>query len=459
VIVSPRERRPRLVALGSVLLVVVAVTIGARTVWWLERIDWQAKKPVMWLTYSAGTSDAAASDAALDELIRRAEQQALSDETLRGLAQRGLDLQADPDAEWSPRWGTLIGRAHDRQLLSAQQRTAFLERAVEYAMILLPPRGGYSTPGLSYAQRTAADREQEQRRLGQVAEPLRAPRYECIDVEFAVRSARPGHEVRLIVEARPLHLTIGPWTCLSLPAEGFTTVTYAYRVRRANPPRTRRVLTLPVIVEPGEHELRTKWEVRVRFEDDPPESALALQLHLTAPLIVEDPVEGAVPIVTDEESTRVLRAAFEVQAVGIRSHQFPDRTEPVSVIHLSFDTGPHQRLRPDEPLAPFNGALSITLSSGGRELSRFGPHLPSGTWMFIVPDESIASLDLLARHSQSGRSVFVGEGLGFGGTKPQPIWMGPSFEIKDIPVQWCDTVSDAPLTDEQRAIFRLPGPR
>ena len=459
VVVSPRARRPRLIALGAAIFSVVAVILGMRTARWLDRVDWQAKKPAAWLAYSAQSSDENASTAALAELIRRAEQGALDDERLRSLAQRGLAMQRDPQATWNPCWGSFVQHAARRDLLTTPERQSYLKQAVELAMCPLPPPGGYVAPGAGFDARTGAEREAEQRRLGQVAEPLRVPRHDRVDVEFIVRSQRPGDEMRLVVEARLLHAAIGSWTSLSLPAERSTTVSYSYRMRYADRPRTRRAISLPVIVEPGEHPLRTKWEIRVRFEDDPPESALSMELDFVEPLIVEEPREGSLPIVTDAESSETLRRAMRIEAIGFRTHVFRRSPDRVTVIYLRTHAGSHQRLKEEEVLAPFNGSLDYTVSTAGRELARTDTHLPGGWSFVLVEDDSIASLDVRVEASETGRSAFVGMGWNIEGTVPPPVWMGPPFTIAGIPVRWYETIDEAPLTEEERESIRFHEPR
>lgn len=459
VLVGPRVRRPRLTALGAAILGVVAIILGMRTVRWLERTDWQAKKPAAWLVYSARSSDQIASTAALAELVRRAEQGSLDESRLRSLAERGLALQTDSDAAWNPRWGTLIGHANRKGMLTAEERESYLTRAIELAMCPQPPRGGFQGSILNIDERTAAEREAEQRRLGQATDPLRVPQYECIDVEFIVRSMRPGDGMRLVVDARLLHAAIGSWTSPALPTEKAQAVPYASHARYANPPRASRMISLPVVVDPGEHELRTRWDVRIRLADDPPESALALELNLAAPLIVEEPAEGALPIITDAESSETLRRAMRIEAFGFRTHAFRRSPDRVAVIYLRTHAGSHQRLKEEDVLAPYNGTLDYTVSSAGRELARTGTHLPGGWSFVLVDDDSIASLDLRVRPSESGRSGFVGTGWNIEGTVQPPIWMGPPFTIAGIPVNWYDTIDEAPLTEEDRESIRWHEPR
>jgi len=86
-------------------------------------------------------------------------------------------------------------------------------------------------------------------------------------------------------------------------------------------------------------------------------------------------------------------------------------------------------------------------------------HVVGGRSPLEVSDDSIASLDVRVRPSEGGRSAFVGGGWNIEGAVPPPIWMGPPFTIKGIPVEWYDAIDDAPLTDDQKESIRFHEPR
>lgn len=451
VVIHSRVVRRRLLACGIVVFAGVAVVFGVRTVQWFDRVDWPALKPQAWLVYRAASSDADTATAALDELIRRAERSALDNDRLRALGERGLERQADVKIDWEPRWGIFIERAIRAELLSAAQRDSYVQRSLGYSMALQRPRT--SEMGLDPG---VAENARLQRRS--TSEPLHVKRFECFDIEFVATSLRAGKTSRIAIEARPLSATVGDWQCPDLPAERARLLVFSNRSTQTPWIRVERMLWLPAVVEPDEYSVKMRWEVRARLEDDPPDASVVTTMQFEQSVVVEPPDERTVPIVTDAASTQVLKGAFHVDAFGFRRYTLHRRQETVTIIYVRFDSGPSQRLKHEDPLAPFNGALDIEVRGSGELLYHGGSSLP-GAWIpVVVDDDQITTIDLLVHYSQDGRSVFVGEGPGFGGQFPQPIWMGPPFEVNNIPVTWFDDINHAPLTGDELESLRFAEP-
>ncbi len=439
-----RAPRPRLLRLGLVVLAITAITLGVRLVQRIDRVNWTAHKPVAWLAFRAGSGRIAVAQAALGELSRRADSGGISDEALAELARRGLALQADAAAEWEPLWGTFIERGITRSLLTDDERREYLQRCLEYSMAL--QHSGHRQ-GVSFGPQR--DQELEARRRSR--EPLDVARHDLMDVEFIVSPERFAQRSRLALDVRCLSATIGDWACPDFPVQRPSASVISSSIFRS-PMRARRMFWIPIAVEPGRYEVTLRWEVQVRLEDEPPETAITEVFDLRDAVVVSEPREGSVPIETDAAATEVLRSAFAASALGFRSYQLTQRRKDVvSIVYFRFDCGPHQRLKPEEPLAPFNGSIDVEISSHGEQLRRVGAHLPAGWVSFLVDDDRLASVDVEVHYSRTSTSLGVGTGLGFGPPQqiPQPYWMGPPFEVRDVPVTWFNTIDDVDLSEDE----------
>ncbi|MCC6908352.1 MAG: hypothetical protein IT430_10460 [Phycisphaerales bacterium] len=446
-----RAAQPRLLGLGLAVFALTAITLGVRLVQRFDRINWTAHKPVAWLAFRAGSARTTVAESALKELIRRADSGGVSDADLTELARRGLAHQEDAAAPWQPLWGTLVEEAIGRGLLTEDERRDYLRRCLEYSMALQHPR--YSQ---SFSGGPQTDGEIEARRRSR--EPLAVAKYDLMDVEFIVSPERFAQGSRLALDVRCLSATIGDWACPDFPVQRASSSVVSSSIFRS-PVRARRMFWIPIAVAPGRYEVSLRWEVNVRLEDEPPETAVTEVLELHDAVVVSRPREGSVPIETDAAATEVLRSAFAASALGFRSYQLTQhRKDTVTIVYFRFDCGPHQRLKAEGPLAPFNGSIDVEISSRGEELRRVGADLPAGWVPFIVDDDQLKSVDVRVHYSRTGRSLIVGTGPGFGPPQqiPQPFWMGPPFDIPDVPITWFDTIEEVDLSeDELESIQRV----
>jgi ribosomal protein L37E len=125
------RRRRRGWAIGIALLVLVVAgglgAVDAMNAW--ERIDWYRHKPDSWLLKEASRNPSP-DYRALDELLRRVDEPALSASRAKRLAEGALQVQADRSIPWDRRWGYLIEALHHKRKLSVQDRGRYIRQAV-----------------------------------------------------------------------------------------------------------------------------------------------------------------------------------------------------------------------------------------------------------------------------------------------------------------------------------------
>ncbi|MEM0914408.1 MAG: hypothetical protein AAGK09_07335 [Planctomycetota bacterium] len=93
-------------------------------------------KPVWLLRYEASQHGTGASAAALDELIARLHAGSLGQSAVDLLVIEGMQLQANPNAAWEPRWGEIVEFAREQGMVVDADWQAYIKTAVAMAMSL-----------------------------------------------------------------------------------------------------------------------------------------------------------------------------------------------------------------------------------------------------------------------------------------------------------------------------------
>lgn len=106
--VGKRQVRPRLLASAIFVLVVSGTDCGVHGYRWGRAKDWDPYKPLWWLEWRADAGIAAARDAALAELTRRARLGGLPPSHEAALVAKALAYQADAKRPWVAGWGDIV---------------------------------------------------------------------------------------------------------------------------------------------------------------------------------------------------------------------------------------------------------------------------------------------------------------------------------------------------------------
>ncbi len=129
--VGVRKRRPVMLTLG-VLLLVVGLGLGGVFTWSRARnVDWNPYKPTWLLLWETGTSNAARLDGVINELHARWSRGELSDGAVRTLIADGLARQGDPNAAWPVQWSNLIEDAILQGKVSKEDTLLYFQQAVK----------------------------------------------------------------------------------------------------------------------------------------------------------------------------------------------------------------------------------------------------------------------------------------------------------------------------------------
>jgi hypothetical protein len=263
-----------------------------------------------------------------------------------------------------------------------------------------------------------------------------------------------GGSRAIVIDAEPISVTIGQWR--HPDPFGLSSGPLLIRPSRINSPLAppRATVGLPIVVEPGTHEVCSRWRVTMRLERDEPGKEVAFELDTTNPIVVRPPTEGKAPIRADAAASEIIERAFVAQPVGIRTHRGRNRRKPSSILCVRFTTGSLEPENESGPLAPFNGSITIGVFSGGRQIGGISGGLAGGLCPLVVEDTDIASIDVVLSPDYLGRSIFVMRGNPSAAGPPQAAWMGPRIRIENIPVTWYETVDEAPLTEYEREVLR-----
>jgi hypothetical protein len=129
-----RRRRPRLLAIGVLLLVAagapMTILAGGRA----AGVDWNRHKPEWWLGGEARGRDAAAAGAAMQELAGRLRERRISPQLAQHLIALALERQADLNSPWAAGWTSYLDVAHRSGVLTPEQVQRYLRHGVRITL-------------------------------------------------------------------------------------------------------------------------------------------------------------------------------------------------------------------------------------------------------------------------------------------------------------------------------------
>jgi hypothetical protein len=144
-----RRKRPVLLVLASLLLLLSVGGAGALAWQRATATDWNTLKPVVWLHADARRVDnPAVADPALNELIDRLLRGELSRREVRALADTALELQQGERLLWPNHWGVILEQGISQGMVTPEQRDAYLRTATitNSGKLTLRPKVRQGTP-------------------------------------------------------------------------------------------------------------------------------------------------------------------------------------------------------------------------------------------------------------------------------------------------------------------------
>lgn len=130
-----RRRRPRVLALGAVLLAIGVGATGGGVYSSAAGVNWNRYKPVWLLLVEARTSDAASAGAALKELSLRVTEDSLSQSRVKSLVEEATSRQADAKASWLGAWGDLVEAARTAGQVANEDWAAYIRRSATVRLV------------------------------------------------------------------------------------------------------------------------------------------------------------------------------------------------------------------------------------------------------------------------------------------------------------------------------------
>lgn len=440
-----RKRRP-LMALGALLLVACAVLAAGETWSWARAVKWEQHKPMWWLMRSVRADAPETRRSALEELLRRTVYDEVSADEMLQLAEMGLAHHSDESIEWEPLWGSMIDAAIDHDLLSAEQIGAYFDNAVSFELMLSPGRFSTqerwplrgSSPGAGAAP-TAT---------------FRSSQWDSIELNLIAQWNRVASERRYYEgKCEVLSVALGD---VALPDSLYRdpehpnsiTLRSGYGYAESIAP------LIPVVVPPGEYEVRASVHVEIFAHAIDSAPLRTLDLELSAPMIVGPAAPDAVEIVIDEASSQLVREAARITLVGYRrlpTHQDPQSTAPGMICSVSSGDGGWFGFGDAGADCPLNANLDISLFAGGVYVDTMSVSLPNSSTFNHVSAPDLTSLDLVVRPSINSRSTGVFDRRT---GKPKPRWMGPEFTLHIDDVQWYDSIDDPACPPAHREMIQ-----
>lgn len=188
-----RKRRPVVLTLGVVLLV-IGLGLGGVFTWSRARnVDWNPYKPTWLLLWETGTSNAARLDSVINELHARWLRGELSDAAVQTLIADGLARQGDSNATWPVQWSNLIEDAILQGKVSKEDAARYFQQAIQ-ATIDWRQRihSGTSWPvRVSMSEDRAGDGSSSQRQLW-LRRRIKTLRVGDVDLAPAMRGSISG---------------------------------------------------------------------------------------------------------------------------------------------------------------------------------------------------------------------------------------------------------------------------
>lgn len=444
------RKRPPLIVFGALLLLASGSILGSKAWSWGRATEWEHHKPMWWLMQSVRSDSYAAREAALAELLRRIGLAEVSTERLALLAQMGLEYQADASTDWDPQWGSIVEGAIERELLTPEQIRAYLEGAVTFGLVAASgPFNSRSFDG-GVVDRTGPT-------AGATTPPVFAPhRWDCIELSLSKQWNRAGKNRTSFLEAKGtvMAITVGS---ASLPEslyreyererEIWMPLSRAYRFDETL------VRSVPVVVEPGPHEIRASLQLECFARRDG-ESLLTLDLDLATPIDVQPPRADAIEIVTDSASSELLREMIQLEITGVRkipTGVTAESTSPALICSLSTGESRSFGFRYTDSAVPFNASLDLVAFAGDEHIATLSVSVPGSSTYSWAKGIDASTLRLIVRPDLNSRSI----GLYDRQTrKPKPLWMGPEFTVTIENVRWFDTIDDPGFPREHREMMQ-----
>jgi hypothetical protein len=130
--IGHREKRPRLIVVGTLLLVscLVISTVVLTSI--VGAVQWIQYEPLWLLRRQAMSSTATPAGA---EILRRIQGGALSDAQVQFLVDQVLLIQADPKQKWNPQWGDWVETARAAKKVLDGQWRSYLANAVAVNLV------------------------------------------------------------------------------------------------------------------------------------------------------------------------------------------------------------------------------------------------------------------------------------------------------------------------------------
>ena len=132
--VGRREKRRRVLAVALPVLLLSGGWLGVSGWRTLRAVDWDRHKPLSWLLKDAEGRRAAARDAALRELARRATEKKLPADVEQSLVDKALAHQADRAAPWVSGWGFFIEAVRDAERVPQDKWERYVANAATFVL-------------------------------------------------------------------------------------------------------------------------------------------------------------------------------------------------------------------------------------------------------------------------------------------------------------------------------------
>jgi hypothetical protein len=124
------RKRPVVLAGGMMLTIAALGALGASLLLIATSANWQKQKPAWWLNYEMQYLGKQRANAALDEIMRRLDNGALTKPQVRPILDTVLTWQGDRSKPWDPKWGNFIEKAHGKGLTTQAQITRYAKQAI-----------------------------------------------------------------------------------------------------------------------------------------------------------------------------------------------------------------------------------------------------------------------------------------------------------------------------------------
>ena len=136
--IGNRRRRRAMLTVGMVVSL-LSLSIGGLLGWsQAKQFDWYPYKPLWMLSHEAmSTFPRGQVNRPQREILRRLEDDKLSDRQINGLIEKALSIQADETKTWDYFWGDLIEVAWDKRKLPDDQLQRYLKTAASSGQILV----------------------------------------------------------------------------------------------------------------------------------------------------------------------------------------------------------------------------------------------------------------------------------------------------------------------------------